>query len=117
MAKVFGDFDVILHPGIAREEFITFVQRTSPMHEPWPGIRAYVLSGDRGDGEGRLHYLIDMASEQIRNRYFPPDTTDISIEGMERWEAMTDFILAWEQFAHYGAGRTPWTDYVVIGEF
>lgn len=111
MAKVFGDFDVILLPGVAREEFVTFVQRTSPMHEPWPGIRGYVLSGDRGDGEGRLHYLIDMASEEIRNRYFPPGTIMYGEQGkafvplgraVEGKEALQ---IAWQEGLDNGVRR------------
>jgi len=116
MAKVFGLFDVIVHGEEAQAQFEAFVVRAAPTVPPWPGIKSYVLKGDRGDRAGRVHYMIDMVSDEIRNRYFPEGKA-ISTEGMERLAAMSDFIIEWEQYADYGAGRTPWTDYVVIGEF
>lgn len=108
MAKVFGDFHIIVLPGVEIEQFEAFIARAVPTVEPWPGIRSYVLKGERGDRVDRLHYLIDMASEEIRLRYFP-DGKNNSVEGMQRLGDMADFIAEWETLATF-FGRGEWTD-------
>lgn len=115
MTKVFGVHYITLKTGVKIEQFEEFLQRAAPMVESWPGVRSHVAKGERGDRTGRPMYIVVFDSVEVRDYYLPPNAP-FSLDAQERFAAMGDFIVEWEQYATFGGDPILWTDYAVIVE-
>ena len=71
MSKVYGLHTIALKPGVKAEDFEKFIAEAISSSSLMEGAEFHVLKGDRGDREGKYLYLIEFASPEARQRYFP----------------------------------------------
>ncbi len=71
MAKVFGIQTIELHPHVNEADFERFVLEEVLPLPLYPGWKARLLKGDRGERVGKYVLLIEIDSVEARDRYFP----------------------------------------------
>ena len=122
MSKVLGVHAIELRPGVKAEEFEKFV-----IEEVYPlptidGMKAYLLKGDRGEGEGKYFWVWEFESVEFRDRYAPTPEGDFS-EEFDEVSAPHAAVYQkvnekFETFLVDGlwVGEDIYTDYVVVGK-
>jgi len=103
--------EATLKPGVRGEDFERFFadSEAGPVNRNIPGMRAYLLKGERGARIGGYVIVYEFDSLARRNEYFPrPDTTSI------RWQQLARALPpnAHANLARYVEIRD-YTDYVV----
>ena len=65
--------NVVLNEGVTMDEFIEFnLQKYIPAYEKaFPGIKVFILEGDRGEEENNLGFLFFCESVKVRDEYWP----------------------------------------------
>ncbi len=103
--------EATLKPGVRGEDFERFFadSEAGPINRHIPGMRAYLLKGERGTRVGGYVTVYEFDSLGRRNEYFPrADTTSI------RWQQLARALPA---NAHANLARyvelRDYTDYVV----
>ena len=120
MAKVFEMHMIGLRPGVKGEDFEQFFREKAAPFPPFPGVKWYVLKGDRGDREGKYLVMAEFESVEARDRFSP--TPDQLSEEAERFynethkEAYDSVVAEWMKLASFVGTPTIYTGYVVVGE-
>jgi hypothetical protein len=113
MSKVYGLHTIALKPGVKAEDFERFIAETIPSWPSMEGAEMHFLKGDRGDREGRYLWLIEFASLEARQRYFPAPG-EVTEEAQHILASMTKISEKWVTYT------TPiniiYTDYVTVGD-
>ncbi len=113
MTKVFGLHTIAVKPGVKAEDFEKFITEEVAALPPWEGVDMYLLKGDRGDREGKYLWVVEFASVEVRQRYFPAPG-EASPEAQQILASWAKAAEKWETLA------TPmsviYTDYVVVGK-
>jgi hypothetical protein len=104
--------EVTLKPNVRAEDFERYFADSvaGPMNRYIPGVRAYLLKGERGARVGGYVIVFDFDSLGRRNEYFPkPDTTST------KWDQLARALPAnaLPNLARYAEVRD-YTDYVVV---
>lgn len=71
MARLFRIYDVEFRPGVTVEEFERFLKEVWVEVLVVPGVRSYVLKGDRGVEAGRYRLVIECDRVETRDLYWP----------------------------------------------
>jgi hypothetical protein len=108
---VYAMRELTLKPDADVAEFERFIREVyaPTVAAQVPGMRAYVIKGDRGEKKGRYILFWEISSAGVRDLYFPPGEEQASpalqqfLKTLPRWE-----MDRWVQT------RGPHTDYVVI---
>jgi hypothetical protein len=112
MSKVFGMHTIALKPGVKAEDFEKFMEGVLSAPSPMAGVEMHLLKGDRGDREGKYLWLIEFASLEARQRYFPAPG-ESTAEAQQILAGMAKTFEKWDNYA------TPidviYTDYVTVG--
>ena len=111
MPIVFGIHVVKLNEGITTEFFEEFVTEeflpALPL-ESTPGVKVYLLKGDRGDSIHKYIRMFEFDSVETRDRYFP-EPTAISPGLAKLMAPLRELSQTWT-----AASRRTKTDYVVL---
>ncbi len=114
MPKLYSVHPVELRPGVKAEDFENYVKEGWPSYTPYPGWKAHILKGDRGDRDGKYTVLLEIESIEARNRIFP-NASEKSEYGKQFDEAHPEstkiFKKLWTLVDNSGF---PFTDYVKI---
>ncbi len=113
MSKVYGLHTIALKPGVKAEDFEKFVAKAISSSPPMEGTEIHVLKGDRGDREGKYLYLIEFASPEVRQRYFPAPG-EATEEAQQILASMAKIFEEWETYAT--SINVIYTDYVTVGK-
>lgn len=120
MARVFRVFPVELRPGVTVEEFERFLKDVWVEVLPVPGVRSYVLKGDRGVEAGRYHMVVECDRAETRDLYWPTlqEESDLWKQLSEKGLSTPEAIRAEDQWT---ALVTPewaehFTDWVLVAE-
>ena len=116
MTKVFAIHEIELLPGVDPAEF----ERLAVQAGGWdlPGMRSYILKGDRGTRRGQFAMMYEFDSEQRRAELFPVEggpgaevIAYMATEGFRRRFGFMDTLAA--------GGGSPgyvYSDYVVLAQ-
>ena len=113
--------DVTLKDGISATEFERFAaEEFTPVFEQQvPGVKAFIMKGDRGDRKGSYSYVLIFDSRNTRDFYYPFEhggEESVPATSEKLWLPAREAI--YEQLVKYvdGIGETEgYTDYVVLG--
>ncbi len=112
---------ITLKSEISIEEFERFVTEdfTPIFEEQVPGVRAYILKGERGDEKGEYSFALIFDSVNTRDYYYPFEhggEASVPDNAMELW--MPAHKAIFEDLMQYVTGygeEKNYTDYVVLG--
>jgi len=113
MSKVYGLHTIALKPGVKAADFEKFVAEAIASSFRMEGAEIHVLKGDRGDREGKYLYLIEFASLEARQRYFPAPG-EATEEAQQILASMAKTFEEWDTYAT--SISVIYTDYVTVGE-
>ena len=113
--------EVTLKEGIKPAEFETFaVEKFTPVFEQQvPGVKAYIMKGNRGDKKGSYAYVLIFDSENTRDFYYPFEhggEESVPSTSEQLWLPAREAIYT--DLVKYvdGIGETKgYTDYLVLG--
>jgi hypothetical protein len=118
MPKLFGVHPITLKEGVTAAQFEEFL-RTDWRPFGLPGVRDYVVKGERGTDAGSYLRVLE-TDLTTRNRYWPaPGETTSEFTAL--WEALRNTpeqrrsSERWSTFA-MGAPSPDYTDWVVVAE-
>ena len=120
MTRVYGLHEIELHPGVKEEDFENFVLNELTKAPLYPGWRARLLKGDRGERKGKYVMLVEIESVEARDRFSPaPDGR--SEEARQFDEAHKDELepvfQKWATFSPTQIGQdSKYTDYLVLDQ-
>jgi len=118
MPKVFGLHEVELQPGVEPDDFErVFAEEIAPSPAP-PGWKTHLLKGDRGARAGKYLVLLEIESQEARDRYFPTAGEE-SEEFTRFFEQHPEAAAAWEKWQKMGpVGSVTGisTDYVAVAD-
>ena len=112
--------EVTLKEGVDPAEFERFaVEKFSPVFEHQvPGVKAYIMKGDRGDKKGSYAYVLIFDSVNTRNFYYPFEhggEESVPATSEHLWLPAREAI--YQELIKYvdGIGETQgYTDYMVL---
>lgn len=74
-----GSYDIVLNPDVTMKQFLDFytTKYIPEFEKSFSGIKAYLISGDRGEKKNQIGEIWLFESVALRNKYFPVenDTT------------------------------------------
>jgi hypothetical protein len=117
MAKVYGIHVLELNPGVTGEEYEQFMAgEGAALLQAFPGVKLYILKGDRGARAGQYAALWEFDSVEVRDQMFP------RVDGP--WaETVGQFLHPLARLSEKAAtltteasGPATYTDYVVVAE-
>jgi hypothetical protein len=110
-----GLHEIELRPDVDSAEFERFYAEELASVPMMPGWHVRLLKADRGARAGKYAVLIEMESEEARNRYFPVDG-EASDELGRFLKEHPDFDAAWQKADSFEVGAEVTTDYLVVSE-
>jgi hypothetical protein len=100
-----------LNPGYTVDQAIDFYNnKYKPAAEAsFPGMKAYILKGIRGENENKIGQIEIFESEAVRDKYYKKDgsLTEAGNESLEKMQPVMD------EFAPMGTFTTVYTDWLV----
>ncbi len=113
--------DITLKEGVSVEDFERFaVEEFSPVFEQEvPGVKAFIMKGNRGDKKGSYSYVLIFDSTNTRDFYYPFEhggEESVPATSEKLWLPARKAI--YEDLVKFvdGIGETEgYTDYVVLG--
>ena len=113
--------DITLKEGVSIEDFEKFaVEEFSPVFEQQvPGVKAFIMKGNRGDKKGSYSYVLIFDSTNTRDFYYPFEhggEKSVPATSEKLWLPARKAI--YEELVKYvdGIGETEgYTDYIVLG--
>ncbi len=114
--------ELTLKPDVKTEEFERFVNEefTPTFEEQVPGVKAYILRGERGDQKGHYSFALIFDSENTRDFYYPFEhggEASVPKSAEKLWMPARQMIF--EKLAGYVEDigqKGGYTDYVVLGD-
>jgi hypothetical protein len=114
MAKVFGLHEIELRPEVTPAEYEQFFIKEIAHLPMFPGWRAYLLKGDRGERAGKYLVMYEVESVEARDSYFPAPAEQ-SEKVQQFLEQHPAVAAAMEKSNAFESEPDTWTDYVVVG--
>ena len=113
--------DVTLKEGVTPGDFEKFaIEEFTPVFEQQvPGVKAYIMKGNRGDKKGSYSYVLIFDSENTRDFYYPFEhggEESVPATSEQLWLPAREAIYT--ELVKYvdGIGETEgYTDYLVLG--
>ncbi len=113
--------DVTLKDGVSATDFERFaVEEFTPVFEHQvPGVKAFIMKGDRGDKKGSYSYVLIFDSPNTRDFYYPFEhggEESVPATSETLWLPAREAI--YQKLVKYvdGIGETQgYTDYIVLG--
>ncbi len=100
-----------LKPGYTVDQAIDFYNnKYKPAVEAsFPGMKAYIVKGIRGENENRIGQIEVFESEAVRDKYYKKDgsLTDAGNEALKKIQPVMD------EFVPMGTFTTVYTDWVI----
>ncbi len=100
-------------------------QLTATFDRHVPGVRAFIMKGDRGDRKNGYVFLLKFDSMNTRNFFFPTEEStefNMPAEALALWRpgqiVLLDHLLGYVEELGGGATEVPtggFTDYLVLG--
>src|SRR5688500_7896723 len=120
MTRVFGMHEIELHPGVNEEDFEDFFLNEVSKAPFYPGWRARLLKGDRGERKGKYLMLVDIESVEARDR-FSPGPNQASEESnqfdQEHKDEVAPIFEKWATFSPTQIGQSSkYTDYLILDQ-
>jgi hypothetical protein len=120
MTRVFGLHEIELNPGVKEEDFENFFRDEVANAPFYPGWRAQLLKGERGARKGKYLMLMDIESEEARDRFAPtPDqgSEETNQFNEQHKEELEPVYQKWATFSPTLLGENSvYTDYLVLDE-
>ncbi len=112
MGKVYGLHTLELGPGVNGEEFERFATQSIEQWPPLPGWRFTLLKGDRGDQSGQYLILVEIESQNVRDRVSPSGGFEAIEEGRQWYATVGPLLEHWQRYVtHIPGVDAPYTDY------
>lgn len=112
---VTNTYTVNLNPGVTMDQWINFyaTKYIPEMEKAYPGVKEYVVWGDRGEKKDQFGSIMIFESKEVRDKYYPtPDSTTPSEAAAAAEEKLKTIN---EEFAKYlqDGGKRVYTDWIV----
>jgi len=77
---VISNYEMTLKPDVSMDQFLDFyVNKFLPEFEKnYPGIKVYLLNGDRGENKYKIGEMMICESVEIRDKYWPTENGENS---------------------------------------
>jgi hypothetical protein len=90
-------YDLALKPGVTMDQFIDFyMNKYVPENEKnFPGVKSYILWGDRGDKKNQVAFVDVFESVAVRDKYYPTEGSagsEIANSAGEKMKAINDEV-------------------------
>lgn len=118
MTRVFGLHEIELNPGVKEEDFENFFLNEVANAPFYPGWRARLLKADRGARKGKYLMLVDIESEEARERFSPaPNQPSEEANQFDKKhnDELEPVFQKWNTFSPTQIGQNSnYTDYLVL---
>ena len=118
MTRVFGLHEIELNPGVKEEDFENFFLNEVAKAPLYPGWRARLLKGDRGERQGKYLMLIDIDSVEARDQFAPaPNQASEAADQFDEAhkDEMAPLFQKWATFSPTQLGQNSiYTDYLLL---
>ena len=110
-----GVHEMTLNPDVSMNQFIDFYNNkyVPELDKNWPGIKTYLMIGDRGENKNKLGMILIFESVAVRDKYYPvedeetlSDAVKAANEKMKVMDAeMSKYVIS--------GTRTTYTDWII----
>jgi hypothetical protein len=118
MTRVFGLHEIELNPGVKEEDFENFFLNEVAKAPFYPGWGFRLLKGDRGERKGKYLMLVDIDSEEVRQRFSPAEnqpSEEANQFDQEHSGELEPLFQKWATFSPTQVGQnSKYTDYIVL---
>lgn len=120
MTRVFGMHEIELNPGVKGEDFESFFFNEVVKAPLYPGWKAQLLKGDRGERKGKYVMLIEIESVEARDRFAPAHnqgSEELDQFAEQHKDELEPVFQKWGTLSPTQVGvNSIYTDYLVLGE-
>lgn len=111
---VMNTYEMVLRPDVTMNEFLNFyINEFIPEFEQaYPGIKVYIVVGDRGQFKYQIGEIMLCESIQVRDKYWPAEDGEEVSEASRAAEAKLATVNQ-EVSKYILAGKRTYTDWVV----
>jgi len=101
-----SSYTLVLNPDVTMNQFLDFyINKYIPEFEKnFPGIKAYLLSGDRGEKKNHFGEIWLFESVAVRDKYFPTEDSEGSDLAVAAWDKMNaistelgKYVVSWDR--------------------
>jgi len=105
-------YTITLQPGVTMEQYVDFLMKKYiPEYEKnFPGLKMYILRGDRGEKKDQIGFLWYFESGKVRDKYYPGES-DFSDAAQLAWGKMDAISMEESKYA-VNSSRV-YTDWVI----
>lgn len=111
---VISTYSFVLKPDVTMNQFLDFyINRYNPEYEKcYPGLKIFVLGGDRGENKNQIGELWYFDSVKIRDKYWPieGDTTSTEFDKAAAMK-LRHFDADWNKYIVYA--KRVYTDWII----
>ena len=110
-----GVYEMTLNPDVSLNQFLDFYndKYLPEWEKSWPGVKQYLMIGDRGDNKNKFGVILIFESVAVRDKYYPVadanTTSDAYNTAVEKMKVMNA-----ERAKYVVSGtRTTYTDWII----
>lgn len=118
IARVIGIHNLALHAGVTAEQFEQFIAENYHRIEDYPGWKFRLLKGERGNRLDQYIVMMEIASEQALNQFYPDadiGTAEVG-EFARAHQDTKQMYEEWKRFASFSGSPQIYTDYLAVAE-
>jgi len=70
-----GVYELTLNPDVSMNQFLDFYNNkyVPEFEKSWPGVKQYLMIGDRGENKNKLGSIVIFESIAVRDKYYPAE--------------------------------------------
>jgi hypothetical protein len=110
-----GVYEMTLNPDVSMNEFLDFYNNkyVPEFEKNWPGVKQYLMLGDRGENKNKLGAILIFESVAVRDKYYPVENEETTSDAVKAAnEKMKVMDTEMSKYVVSGT-RTTYTDWSI----
>jgi hypothetical protein len=110
-----SSYEFVLNPEVSMNQFLDFYNNKyiPEFEKNYPGVKLYLLWGDRGEKKNKMGGLLLFESVAVRDKYYPEEDGETSSEALKAANEKMKVIDAELSKYVVSGTRTTYTDYII----
>ena len=110
-----GTYEMTLNPDVSLNQFLEFyTNKYVPEFEKnWPGVKQYLMIGDRGENKNKLGVILIFESTAVRDKYYPVEDAETTSDAVKAANEKMKVMGAEISKYVVSGTRTTYTDWII----